>query len=278
MQPIVTWSRARILCLPRHRNWPLSAFPRGHNIRTCLNIINWAIFICCYSCLAYPGLSHPQIFSQACKFRPLPEIFTLCIMETWQSWHQTQNCNQSNCKKPAMSGWRDAWGGTITVKWRVPEGQEVTWHVSVLSVIDKYCCYQNQREAKIDQFTPDRSSSGMSKYTGIGRRSQVSNTDMDNWHRYHHIWLDHWLTAHGVFVLTHDTAAADIPRIHRCRSRRCSGCPHTSGWAPGWCSAWRGRGRYWSCCWIRTESSGPRRTSRQLPPVQTRSRMRRWDY
>ena len=107
-----------------------------------------------------------------------------------------------------------------------------------------------------------------------GRRSQVSNTDMDKWHGYHQIWLDHWLTAHG--VLTHDIAAAHIPRNRRCRSRRCSGCPHTSGWALGWCLAWRGR--FWSCCWNRTESSGPGRTNRQLPPVQTRSRMRSWDY
>ena len=51
---------------------------------------NWLlIFTLQYSCLAYPWLSHPRTLSQACKFRPLPETFTLWRLDNLDIKHKT---------------------------------------------------------------------------------------------------------------------------------------------------------------------------------------------
>ena len=142
-------------------------------------------------------------------------------------------------------------------------------HVSrvspLLIVIDKYCCYQNLRRRQQINLLP----AGMSKYTGI-----ISQEPSVKYRYGYHNWLTHMVCLYKQICLKPQASHVNtLPRIRMCSCRRCSGCPHSAGWGPAWCSGWRGRAG--SCCWSRTESFGPRRGSRQLPPVQTRSTMRR---
>lgn len=217
-----------------------------HTVGVNISVFAWnwlSIFSWQYSWLAYayPWLSHPRILSPACKFRPLPETFTLWMLDNLDIKHKTaisqivrswewegdtlHDATQTQSQGRGVSKWLIM----LTCAGR-PWGH-VSRDSPLLIVIDKYCCYQNLRRRQQINLLPV----GMSKYTRI-----ISQEPSVRYRYGYHHWLTHmvclykqrgWcLKPHMVtqYLVSVCVAAVDVLVVHIAedghrRGARCGG-------------------------------------------------------